>query len=108
MNADQLDRAIRDVLHRWTPDNPSAPANIADRIVRRRRRRTLVRATGAALGLTGIAFGAVLVTNTGGDDGAQPPASRVSKQSKLLWQTALPGKSWDACTTGPGAVYCRG
>ncbi|MFI6493287.1 PQQ-binding-like beta-propeller repeat protein [Streptomyces sp. NPDC050564] len=108
MNADQLDRAIRDVLHRWTPDNTSAPANIADRIVRRRRRRTLVRATGAALGLTGIAFGAVLVTNTGGDNGAQPPASRVSKQSKLLWQTTLPGKSWDACTTGPGAVYCRG
>jgi outer membrane protein assembly factor BamB len=108
MNADQLDHAIRDVLHSWTPDNPSAPANIADRIVRRRRRRIVVRATGAALGLTGIAFGAVLATGTGGDNGAQPPASRVSKQSKLLWQATLPGKSWDACTTGSDAVYCRG
>ncbi|GGN63908.1 hypothetical protein GCM10011579_032740 [Streptomyces albiflavescens] len=108
MNADQLDRAIRDVLHTWTPDNPSAPADIAGRIVRRRRRRILVRATGAALGLTGIAFGAALATGAGGDNGAQPPASRVSKQSNLLWQTTMPGKSWDACTTGPGAVYCRG
>ncbi|MFE0508680.1 PQQ-binding-like beta-propeller repeat protein [Streptomyces sp. NPDC058964] len=108
MNADQLDRVIRDVLHRWTPANPGAPANIADRIVRRRRRRNLVRATGAVLGLAGIGLGAVLVTGAAGDNGPRPPASRVSKQSRLLWQTTLPGKSWDACGTGPGAVYCRG
>ncbi|WP_037682447.1 PQQ-binding-like beta-propeller repeat protein [Streptomyces griseus] len=109
MNADQLDRAIRDVLHRWTPESPSAPADIADRIVRRRRRRNLVRVTGAALGLAGIAFGGVLATGASDDNRAQqPPASRMSNQSKLLWQTTMPGTSWDACSTGPGAVYCRG
>ncbi|GHB05348.1 outer membrane protein assembly factor BamB family protein [Streptomyces chryseus] len=108
MNADQLDRAIRDVLHTWAPDDPSAPTDVADRIVRRHRRRSRMRVTGAALGLTGIAFGALLVTGTGGDDGTRQPASRVSRQSNLLWQTTMPGKSWDACTTGPRAVYCRG
>ncbi|GKQ40543.1 PQQ-like beta-propeller repeat protein [Streptomyces sp. A012304] len=109
MNADQLDRAIRDALHAWTPDDPSAPAGIADRLVRRRRRRILVRATGAALGLTGVVFGAALATGTGGgDDGTRPPASRETQQSKLLWQTSLPAVSWDACTTGADAVYCRG
>ncbi|MEU1202399.1 PQQ-binding-like beta-propeller repeat protein [Streptomyces sp. NPDC005813] len=107
MNADQLDHAIRDVLHSWTPDNPHAPVGIADRLVRRRRRRILARTAGAALALTGIAFGAAFATGAG-DDGAQRPASRVSKQSTLLWQTTLPAASWDACTTGPGAVYCRG
>ncbi|GAA3995922.1 hypothetical protein GCM10022384_49040 [Streptomyces marokkonensis] len=108
MNADRLDRAIRDVLHHWTPDNPGAPAGIADRIVRRRRRRNLARVTGAALGLAGVTFGVVLATGAVGGGKAQPPASRVSEQSKLLWRTTLPGKSWDACTTGPGAVYCQG
>ncbi|QOV40484.1 PQQ-binding-like beta-propeller repeat protein [Streptomyces ferrugineus] len=104
MNADQLDRTIRDVLQSWTPDDPAAPAGIADRIVRRRRRRLLLRTTGAALGLTGIAVGAFLTTGAGGDNGDRPPASG----SRVLWQTTLPGKSWDACTTGPDAVYCRG
>ncbi|MFH9570568.1 PQQ-binding-like beta-propeller repeat protein [Streptomyces sp. NPDC017454] len=107
MNADRLDHTIRDVLHHWTPDDPGAPADIADRVVRRRRRRNLARVTGAALGLAGITFGAVLVTGAGGDDKARPPA-RVSERSTLLWRTTLPGMSWDACTTGPGAVYCRG
>ncbi|MEU8795356.1 PQQ-binding-like beta-propeller repeat protein [Streptomyces sp. NPDC048643] len=109
-NTDQLDRALRDVLHAWTPLGPGAPADIADRIVRRRRRRNLVRVTGAALGLAGITLGAVIATGAGADDGAQPPAARVSKQSKLLWQTTLPAKSWDACTLGAdtGDVYCRG
>jgi outer membrane protein assembly factor BamB len=109
MNADQLDRAIRDVLHSWTPDDPAAPVGVADRIVRRRRRRNLMRVTGVTLGLAGIVFGAAIATG-GGDEGARP-ATRVSKQSDLLWQTTLPGTpdaSWDACTTGPGAVYCRG
>ncbi|WP_149828530.1 PQQ-binding-like beta-propeller repeat protein [Streptomyces tailanensis] len=108
MNADQLDRTIRDVLNGWTPDSPGAPAGLADRLVRRRRRRNLVRAGGAALGLAGIAVGSVLVTGGGGGDRTQPPASGVSKESRLLWRTTLPGTSWDACTTGPGAVYCRG
>jgi outer membrane protein assembly factor BamB len=106
MNADQMDSVIRDVLHGWTPDDPGAPVGIADRLVRRRRRRTLMRAAGAALGLTGVVFGAALVT--GGSDEPQPPAQRVSEESKLRWRTTLPGASWDACTTGPGAVYCRG
>ncbi|MET8518337.1 PQQ-binding-like beta-propeller repeat protein [Streptomyces sp. NPDC005077] len=108
-NADELDRAIRDVLHAWTPNDPGAPADIADRIVRRRRRRNLVRVTGAALGLAGITLGSALATGAGGDNEARPPAGRVSKQSKP-WQTTLPGKSWDACTTGAdtGDVYCRG
>ncbi|MFD0311534.1 PQQ-binding-like beta-propeller repeat protein [Streptomyces sp. NPDC127119] len=108
MNGDQLDRVIRDVLHEWTPDDPSAPAGVADRLVRRHRRRTFVRAAGAVLGVAGITFGAVLATGAGGDDGPQPPSTRVSKESRLLWQTTLPGTSWDACTTGTGAVYCRG
>ncbi|MFJ8085729.1 PQQ-binding-like beta-propeller repeat protein [Streptomyces sp. NPDC096205] len=108
MNADQLDRAIRDVLHHWTPDDQGAPAGIADRIVRRRRRRNVVRVTGAALGLAGVAFGAVLATGPGGDNGARPPASGTTDQGNLLWQTTLPGTAWDACTTGPSAVYCRG
>ncbi|MER7052532.1 MULTISPECIES: PQQ-binding-like beta-propeller repeat protein [unclassified Streptomyces] len=108
MNADRLDQAIRDVLRHWTPDDPGAPADVADRIVRRRRRRNLARVTGAALGLAGVTFGAVLATGAGGGDKARPPASRVSERSKLLWQTTLPGASWDACATGPGAVYCRG
>ncbi|MFE2825250.1 PQQ-binding-like beta-propeller repeat protein [Streptomyces sp. NPDC059271] len=114
MNADQntdlLDRALRDVLHAWTPLDPGAPADIAERLVRRRRRRNLVRVTGAALGLAGITLGAVIATGAGADNGAQPPAAQVSKESKLLWQTALPAKSWDACTLGAdtGDVYCRG
>ncbi|MFJ2772634.1 PQQ-binding-like beta-propeller repeat protein [Streptomyces sp. NPDC087300] len=107
MNADQLDDTIRDTLNAWTPKDSGAPAGIADRIVRRRRRRNLVRATGAVLGLAGVTLGAALVTGATGDDGARP-ATRVSKESKLLWRTTLPGKSWDACTTGAGDVYCRG
>ncbi|MGH4031386.1 PQQ-binding-like beta-propeller repeat protein [Actinomycetota bacterium Odt1-20B] len=110
---DQLDRTLRDVLQNWTPDSPDAagssgaPAGIADRLVRRRRRRNLARVAGAALGLAGITVGAVLTTGAGGDDGAQP-ASRLSTHSKLLWRTTLPGASWDACATGSGGVYCRG
>ncbi|MEU6026182.1 PQQ-binding-like beta-propeller repeat protein [Streptomyces tauricus] len=108
MNGDQLDRVIRDVLHEWTPDDPGAPAGVVDRIVSRHRRRNLVRAAGTVLGVAGITFGAVLATGAGDGDGAPQPASRVSKESRLLWQTTLPGTSWDACTTGTGAVYCRG
>ncbi|MFI9150281.1 PQQ-binding-like beta-propeller repeat protein [Streptomyces sp. NPDC053367] len=108
MSADQLDSAIRDVLHRWTPDDQGVPAGLADRIVRRRRRRNVVRVTGAALALAGVAFGAVLATGPGGEDGARPPASGMSGRGSLLWRTTLPGTSWDACTTGPSAVYCRG
>ncbi|GAA2294887.1 PQQ-like beta-propeller repeat protein [Streptomyces kunmingensis] len=107
MNADQLDNAIRDVLHDWTPDEAAAPAGLADRLVRRRRRRNRVRVAGAALGLAGITFGAVLVTG-GNGDGTPPPAARTSTQSRLLWQTTLPAGSWDACTAQAGAVYCRG
>ncbi|WP_405596546.1 MULTISPECIES: PQQ-binding-like beta-propeller repeat protein [unclassified Streptomyces] len=109
-SADQLDRVVRDALHAWTPDGPGAPKDIADHIVRRRRLRNLVRVTSAALGLAGITLGTALATGAGGDNGTPSPATRVSKQSKLLWQTTLPGKSWDACTTGAdtGDVYCRG
>ncbi|MEV5607418.1 PQQ-binding-like beta-propeller repeat protein [Streptomyces sp. NPDC052225] len=108
MNADQLDSTIRDVLTHWTPDNPAAPAGLADRIVRRRRRRNRARVSGAALALAGITVGAVLVTG-GGDHSGQPrPAGQVSKESKLWWHTKLPTSSLDACTLGPGAVYCRG
>ncbi|GGX91452.1 outer membrane protein assembly factor BamB family protein [Streptomyces fructofermentans] len=107
MNADQLDRVVRDVLHAWTPDSPGAPAGIADRIVRRRRRRNLLRVTGAALGLAGVTVGVALVT---GDNGTARPATRVSEKSRLLWHTPLPGAQWDACATGAGtgSVYCRG
>ncbi|MFZ3569644.1 PQQ-binding-like beta-propeller repeat protein [Streptomyces sp. BH097] len=108
MNADQLDRTLRDVLHAWTPDTTTAaPTDLADRLVRRRRRRTTLRVTGAALGLTAVAFGTVLVTGTGGRNHASP--THVSREGTLRWQTTLPGRTtWDACATGPGAVYCRG
>ncbi|MGD6744619.1 PQQ-binding-like beta-propeller repeat protein [Streptomyces sp. BH106] len=107
MNADQLDRALRDTLHTWTPDTTAAPTDLSDRLVRRRRRRTTLRVTGAALGLTAIAFGTVLVTGTGSE--APAPATHVSREGKLRWQTTLPGKTtWDACMNGSGAVYCRG
>ncbi|MFI6876021.1 PQQ-binding-like beta-propeller repeat protein [Streptomyces sp. NPDC050400] len=106
-STDELDDTIRDVLHHWTPGEAGTPADMADRIVRRRRRRNVARVTGAALGLAGLSLGAVLVTGTG-DDTAQPPATRVSNESKLWWQTTLPAKSWDACNTGEGAVFCRG
>ncbi|HET9381561.1 MAG TPA: PQQ-binding-like beta-propeller repeat protein [Streptomyces sp.] len=108
MNADQLDRVLRDVLHAWAPDDLGAPAGIADRLVRRHRRRSRVRVTGAALGLTGVVLGALLVSGTGGDDETRQPASPVSRQSRLAWRTTLPAEFWDACTTGPRAVYCRG
>ncbi|MBO1330154.1 PQQ-binding-like beta-propeller repeat protein [Streptomyces sp. VRA16 Mangrove soil] len=108
MNSDQLDRTIRDVLHDWTPDSPAAPAGIADRIVRRRRRRNVVRAAGTALGVAGITVGAVFVTGGDGHKGTQPPTTRMSTESRLLWRTTLPSASWDACTLGSGAVYCRG
>lgn len=68
-SADQLDRVVRDVLHAWTPDGPGAPKDIADRIVRRRRLRNLVRVSGAALGLAGITLGTALATGAGGDNG---------------------------------------
>ncbi|MFJ9088983.1 PQQ-binding-like beta-propeller repeat protein [Streptomyces sp. NPDC102384] len=107
MNADQLDRALRDVLHAWTPDTAAAPTDLADRLVRRRKRRTTLRVTGAALGLTAVVFGTVLVTGTG-DDRPPTPTNHVSREGKLRWQTPLPGKTeWDACATGPGTVYCR-
>ncbi|MQY16285.1 Outer membrane protein assembly factor BamB [Streptomyces sp. RB5] len=104
MNTDRLEDALRDTLHAWTPGTPAAPAGLADRLVRRRRRRNLGRTAGAALALTGIAVGSILTTG-GGDE---PPATPVSTQSTLLWRTSLPGGHWDACTTAPGAVYCRG
>ncbi|MEW2556272.1 PQQ-binding-like beta-propeller repeat protein [Streptomyces zhihengii] len=106
-NADSLDRAVRDALHAWAPQDQEPPPGIADHIVRRRRRRTLLRATGAALALTGVVLGTTLATGAARDDAA-PPAFRVSEESDLLWRAVLPGPSWDACTTGPGAVYCRG
>ncbi|MFD7295922.1 PQQ-binding-like beta-propeller repeat protein [Streptomyces sp. NPDC059897] len=108
MNADQLDRTLRDVLRTWTPDTTTAaPTDLAGRLVRRRRRRTTLRVTGAALGLTAVVFGTVVVTGTGGRDHASP--AHVSREGKLRWQTTLPGRTtWDACATGPGAVYCRG
>ncbi|QEU95769.1 PQQ-binding-like beta-propeller repeat protein [Streptomyces kanamyceticus] len=110
MNPDQLDDTIRDVLNAWTPENPAAPAGIAERVVRRRRRRNVVRATGTVLGLAGVTLGAALTTGALGDDGASRPAAQVSKESKLLWQTQLPAESWDACAIGTedGDVYCRG
>ncbi|MFD8571117.1 PQQ-binding-like beta-propeller repeat protein [Streptomyces sp. NPDC059639] len=109
MSADQLDRAIRDALHGMTPDNPAAPAGIADRIVRRRRRRNLTRVTGAALGIAGITVSAVLITGGDTHQGTQQPASGTSTTSKLLWRTTLPGGTeWGGCGTGSGTVYCQG
>ncbi|MYT75368.1 MULTISPECIES: PQQ-binding-like beta-propeller repeat protein [unclassified Streptomyces] len=109
MSADQLDRAIRDVLHGLTPDNPAAPAGIADRIVRRRQRRNITRAAGAALAIAAVTVSAVLVTGGDTHRGTQPPASGTSTTSKLLWRTTLPGGTdWRACTTGPATVYCQG
>ncbi|WP_306318420.1 MULTISPECIES: PQQ-binding-like beta-propeller repeat protein [unclassified Streptomyces] len=107
-HTDQLDRTLRDTLQAWAPDATGpAPAGLADRLVRRRRRRTALRVAGAALGLTAVAFGTVLVTDPGG--GEPSPAHHVSREGKLRWQTTLPGKTtWDACAMGPGAVYCRG
>ncbi|QNP61543.1 PQQ-binding-like beta-propeller repeat protein [Streptomyces genisteinicus] len=106
MNADRLENEVRGALRTWAPGDSGPPPGIADRIVRRRRRRTRLRAAGAALALTGVALGTTLVTGAAGDDA--PPAFRVSEESDLLWRTTLPGISWDACTTGPGAVFCRG
>ncbi|MFF0201336.1 PQQ-binding-like beta-propeller repeat protein [Streptomyces sp. NPDC005017] len=108
MNADQLDRAIRDVLHRWTPDSPGVPQGIADRIVSRRRRRNVARVTGAALALAGVVLGGTLAAGIGDEGGSREPATQLGRDTDLLWRTTLPGTSWDACTTGPGAVYCRG
>ncbi|MYW63002.1 PQQ-binding-like beta-propeller repeat protein [Streptomyces sp. SID8379] len=108
MNADQLDHVIRDVLHDWTPDKPAASTGVADRILRRRRRRNTMRVAGAVLGIAGITIGTVLTTNGTGHEAAPSPASGMSTESKLLWRTTLPTDSWDACTLGPGAVYCRG
>lgn len=108
MNADQLDRALRDALHGLAPADPCAPPGIADRIVLRHRRRSRMRVAGAALGLTGAVLGTLLVAGTDGDRGAPPPTSRVSERSSLVWRTTLPARSWDACVTGPRAVHCRG
>ncbi|MFJ4716490.1 PQQ-binding-like beta-propeller repeat protein [Streptomyces sp. NPDC088785] len=109
MSAEQLDRAIREVLHGWTPDDPAAPTGVADRVVRRRRRRNVTRAGGAALALTAVTVSAVLLTGGGTHRGTQPPASGTSTTSTLRWRTELPGGAdWRACTTDAATVYCQG
>lgn len=105
-NTDPLDSVLRDTLHTWAPQDPGPPPGIADRLVRRRRRRGAVRAAGTALALAGVVLGAALATGAARDDA--PPAFRISEESDLLWRTALPGSSWDACAVGPGTVHCRG
>ncbi|NGN65478.1 PQQ-binding-like beta-propeller repeat protein [Streptomyces sp. A7024] len=106
MTTDQLDRAVREALKDWHPEGPSGPVGVADRVMRRRRRRNAARALGTALGLAGICVGTVFANGPGG--GEARPAGPPSQKSKLAWRATLPGKAWDACTLGSGAVYCQG
>ncbi|MGE6734291.1 PQQ-binding-like beta-propeller repeat protein, partial [Streptomyces sp. NPDC059900] len=109
MTTERVEEKVRETLHAVALDRVRAPGDLAEQVVRRRGRRRVSQAAGAAVAVAAITLGAVL--GFGGGAGAgqdRPVRPAASPEGWKAWQKEAPGATERGCLADGSALYCAG
>ncbi|MEU6678986.1 PQQ-binding-like beta-propeller repeat protein [Streptomyces sp. NPDC046925] len=109
MTTEHVEEKVRETLHAVALDRVRAPGDLAEQVMRRRGRRRVSQAAGAAVAVAAITVGAVL--GFGGGDGSgqdRPVRPAASPEGWKAWQKDAPGASERGCLVDGSALYCAG
>ncbi|MEV6107439.1 PQQ-binding-like beta-propeller repeat protein [Streptomyces sp. NPDC051940] len=109
MNAHQLEREVGETLRTWPLDDVRAPADLADRVAARHRRRNRVLAGGvSAATVVALAVGTLLAVAPGDGGRFDRPAGETPAGWRA-WSTEVRVEGGVAgCLLDGGALYCEG
>ncbi|MGW3665380.1 outer membrane protein assembly factor BamB family protein [Streptomyces sp. NPDC005141] len=109
MTTEQVEEKVRETLRAVALDRVRAPGDLVEKVVRRRSRRRLSQAAGAAVAVAAITVGAALGFLGGGAAGPDRPVRpAASPEGWKPWQSGTPGVSERGCLVDGSALYCSG
>ncbi|MFF3614944.1 PQQ-binding-like beta-propeller repeat protein [Streptomyces sp. NPDC002580] len=109
MKTEQVEEKVRATLRAVALDGVRAPADLAEKVVRRHGRRRFSQAAGVTVAVAAISAGAVFGFGGGGaGDHDRPARPAVSPQGWKPWQSDVPGGSDYGCVVDGSALYCGG
>ncbi|MFF9035905.1 PQQ-binding-like beta-propeller repeat protein [Streptomyces sp. NPDC014892] len=109
MTPERVEEKVRETLHAVALDRVRAPGDLAEQVVRRRARRRLAQATGAAVAVAAITVGAVFGLGGGAPvDPDRPVRPAVAPQGWKPWQRDDPDAVDRGCLVDGAALYCAG
>jgi outer membrane protein assembly factor BamB len=109
MTTEQVEDKVRATLRAVALDGVRAPADLAEKVVRRHARRRFSQAAGATVAVAAISAGALFGFGGGGAaDHDRPARPAVSPQGWKPWQSDTPGGSDYGCLVDGSALYCGG
>jgi outer membrane protein assembly factor BamB len=109
MTTERVEEKVRETLHAVALDRVRAPADLVEKVVRRRARRRFSQAAGAAAAVAAITVGAVFgFGGSGAGEQDRPVRPAASPQGWQPWQSDTPGASERGCLVDGAALYCSG
>ncbi|MEE1836514.1 outer membrane protein assembly factor BamB family protein [Streptomyces sp. SP17KL33] len=109
MTTERVEEKVRETLHAVALDRVRAPGDLAEQVVRRRARRRLAQATGAAVAVAAITVGAVFGLGGGSAvDPDRPVRPAVAPQGWKPWQSDDQDATDRGCLVDGAALYCAG
>ncbi|RII11221.1 outer membrane biogenesis protein BamB [Streptomyces sp. YIM 130001] len=108
-HTDHTAQRVRQTLQSVALDHVRAPADLAEKVVRRRSRRRFAQIAGAAAAVTAVTVGAVFGFGGGpapADDRSEHPAT--TPDDWRPWQSEVRGASEHGCELAGTDLYCSG
>ncbi|WP_225827746.1 PQQ-binding-like beta-propeller repeat protein [Streptomyces naphthomycinicus] len=108
MTTERVEEKVRETLHAVALDRVRAPGDLAQQVVRRRGRRRVSQAVGAAVAVAAIAAGAMLGLGGGVAEQGRTARPAASPAGWHPWQSGVAGFGERGCLADGSALYCSG
>ena len=113
MTTERVEEKVRETLNAVALDRVRAPGNLVEQVVRRRSRRRLSQAAGAAVAVAAISGGVVFGFGNGGAAGPDRPVRPAASPATPPegwepWRSSSPGVGERGCLVDGSALYCSG